>query len=109
MRSLRVGELFGIVTQMLTQGRFLKRTPFWPRDQMRAWQFERIQKLVDHAYAHIPFYGELYRSVGFMPGDLKDWDDFARLPVVTKDQVIANYPNRMLKAGFNLDELIVSR
>ena len=109
MRSLRVRELVGVVTRMFTQGRFLKRTPFWSQDQMRAWQFTRIQKLVAHAYEHIPFYEELYRSAGFAPGNLKGWDDFAKLPVVTKDQVIANYPQQMLKAGFNLDDLIVSR
>lgn len=109
MRRLRPFEVLGILTRMFTQGRFLHRTPFWPREQMRDWQFQRIQKLVQHAYDHIPFYGELYRSVGFAPGDLKSWGDFARLPLVSKDQVIANFPDRMLKAGTNLDELIVSR
>lgn len=109
MRHLRPREVLGILTRMFTRGRFLKRTPFLPREQMRDWQFQRILKLVQHAYHHIPFYAELYHSIGFAPGDLKSWDDFARLPVVTKDQVIANYPHRMLKAGTNLDELIVSR
>jgi len=109
MRNLSFTELLGVVARLFTQGRFLKRTPFWSPDQMRAWQFERIQKLVAHAYTTIPFYGELYRTAGFQPGDLKGWSDFEKLPCVTKDQVIANYPQRMLKAGFNLDDLIVSR
>lgn len=109
MRQLRPFEVLRVLTRIFTQGRFLRQTPFWPREQMRDWQFQRISKLVQHACNYIPFYSELYRSIGFAPGDLKSWDDFARLPVVTKDQVIANYPQRMLKVGTKLDELIVSR
>jgi len=109
MRNLRLSELIGIAARMLTRGRFLKRTPFWSRDEMQAWQLRRIRELVRHAFEHIPFYTDLYRGAGFAPDDLKTWDDFRRLPCVTKDQVISNYPARMLKAGHNLDELIVSR
>lgn len=109
MRQLRPSEVLGVLTRMWTQGRVLKRAPYWSREKMRDWQFRRIKNLVQHAHEHIPFYAELYRSIGFEPGDLKDWDDFARLPVVTKDQVIANYPHRMLRPGTDCDTLIVSR
>ena len=109
MRDLRLREILRIVSRMVTRGRLLKRTPFWPHEKMREWQFARIQELVRFAYTNIPFYLDHYRAVGFQPGDLKNWDDFAKLPCVTKEQVIANYPQRMLKAGSVLEELIVSR
>ena len=108
MRHLRPLEVLGILARMITQGRFLRRTPFWPREQMRDWQFRRIVRLVQHAYDHIPFYSDLYRSVDFA-GRPEELERFARLPVITKDQVIASYPHRMLKAGTDTDELIVSR
>lgn len=109
MRDLRLREILGIVSRLFTRGRALNRMPFLPPERMREWQFARIQELVRHAYTNIPFYGDHYRAAGFQPGDLKSWDDFAELPCVTKDQVIANYPQRMLKKDYVLDDLIVSR
>jgi phenylacetate-CoA ligase len=109
MRSLRLKELAALVGGLVTVRRFLARTPFWSRDRMRAWQFDRIRRLVAHAYHTVPFYRRLYDSVSFAPSDLKSWNDFHRLPVVTKDQVIANYPDGMLQAGADREALIVSR
>jgi phenylacetate-CoA ligase len=83
--------------------------PYVSRDELLAWQLDRIRRLIDHAYAKIPFYRGLYERAGFQPADLKSWDDFARLPIVTKDDVIANYPQQMLESGYDLDQLIVSR
>ena len=109
MRNLNLREIVGIVSRMMTRGRLLKRTPFWPAEKLREWQFSRLQELVRHAYVTIPFYAEHYKATGFEPGDLKTWDDFHKLPCVSKDQVIGNYPQRMLKSGYVLDDLIVSR
>jgi phenylacetate-coenzyme A ligase PaaK-like adenylate-forming protein len=50
-----------------------------------------------------------YRSASFHPNDLRSWEDFHRIPLVTKDQVIANFPERILAKDFKLDELVVSR
>ncbi len=109
MRNLRLGELASVVAGSVTDWRFLGRTPRWSRDQMQHWQLERIRALVRHAFDRVPFYRELYRATSFEPPDLKDWDDFRKLPVVTKDQIIANYPDKMLTTGSDLNELIVSR
>jgi phenylacetate-CoA ligase len=87
----------------------LHRLPYIPRHKMRDWQFQRICRMVEHAYSKIPFYRDLYDGAGFRPRDLRTWDDFTRLPVVTKDSVISNYPSRMLEVGYDLDRLIVSR
>lgn len=109
MRGLNIAELLALGGKFLLGNRFLSQAPHWSRDEMTAWQFQRISTLVAHAFNSIPFYRNLYSGAGFAPGDLKTWDDFRRLPVVTKDQVIANYPAGMLKAGYDLDSLIVSR
>ncbi|HEY9247945.1 MAG TPA: hypothetical protein VIO38_02390 [Rariglobus sp.] len=109
MRDLSIRELGSLLRELAAGGRFLRRSPYFSRDEMLAWQFARIRRLVAHAREHIPFYREHYGRAGFEAGDLKTWDDFRRLPPVTKDDVIANYPARMLRAGYDLDRLIVSR
>lgn len=109
MRDLTLRERLAILARILTRGRLLKRTPFWSRERMRAWQLERVRALVRHAYGRVPFYTDLYRSAGFQPGDLRTWEDFRRLPCVSKEQVIAHYPARMLASGLDPETLIVSR
>ena len=109
MRDLKTTELFSLAASLRRTYRMLKKLPYVSRDEMRAWQFDRICGLVEHAYLKVPFYRELYDGAGFQPSDLKTWDDFSRLPVVTKDQVIVNYPDQMLEAGYDLEQLIVSR
>lgn len=109
MRNLRITELAALMKEFMFGGTFLRRAPYFSRDEMQAWQFARLRRLVTHAYGHIPFYRELYGRAGFAPPDLRGWDDFHRLPLVTKEDVIANYPERMLPAGYDLDRLIVSR
>jgi len=109
MRNLHLGELFSLLGAFSFGGRFLKATPHYSQEQMRDWQWERIVRLVRHAYDNVPFYHDLYRGVSFQPEDLRTWDDFYRLPTVSKDQVITNFPNRMIAKGFQLDNLVVSR
>ncbi|HEY8899469.1 MAG TPA: hypothetical protein VIM61_03600 [Chthoniobacterales bacterium] len=76
---------------------------------MRDWQWQRVTKLVRHAWDNVPFYRDHYTAVSFEPGDLKSWDDFHRLPLLTKEMVIANYPDRMLMRGARAESLVVSR
>lgn len=58
--------------------------PFLDRDTMRARQLDRLARLVDHAYAHVPFYRRLYGSVGYEPGAIRSFRDLASLPIIDK-------------------------
>lgn len=55
--------------------------------EVSAWQLAKAAQLVDYAYLHVPFYRRLYDGVGYRCGDLSSWDDFYRLPFVTKDDI----------------------
>lgn len=109
MRSLNLKELTQLLKEFAVGGRFLKNAPKWSQEAMQAWQFHQIQKLVKHAWENIPFYQQHYKACGFEPGDLKDWEAFAQLPLVTKEDVIENYPHAMLREGCQPDDYIVSR
>jgi len=109
MRNMSSRELLELLKALLTGNRALKAAPRWPVEQLRQWQLARIKNLVADAYHNVPFYHDLYSAASFEPGDLKGWDDFQRLPLVSKEQVIANYPQQMLRRGMQVDDLIVSR
>jgi phenylacetate-CoA ligase len=85
MRDLSFGERLALLRSFVFDRRLRQHTPHYSRERMRTWQRERICRLVRHAYENVPFYTEHYRSVSFHPNDLRSWEDFHRIPLVTKD------------------------
>lgn len=77
-------------------------------DELQFRQLERIKHLVKIAYK-IPIYREKYKAAGFSPEDLKSWEDYHRLPCVTKDELIEAFPNRCVNPDFNLSDLFATR
>jgi len=67
--------------------RLLDDVSTWSRDRIEAWQLDRLKHVVDYAYRHTRGYRELYRRIGFEPGDLKTFHDFQKLPFVTKEVI----------------------
>jgi len=67
-------------------------TPRLPLEVIFQQQFERIQWLVKHAFDTVPFYRRKYGNAGFHPEDLRSWEDFYRLPPVTKEELIESWP-----------------
>jgi len=68
----------------------LEEMQWWSRDELEAWQLERLQKLVAHAYENVPAYRRLYDEAGVKPTDIRTLTDLAKLPTVTKQQIRAN-------------------
>jgi phenylacetate-CoA ligase len=50
-------------------------------------QFVRLQQLLDHAYQNTPYYKEIFDGLGCGPKDIRTWEDFERLPLLTKTVV----------------------
>jgi phenylacetate-CoA ligase len=73
------------------------------REQIRSWQFERIKKLVKHAFDTVPLYKRKYSIVGFNPNDLKTWKDFEALPILTKEELIDAFPDGSVSSLHTLD------
>jgi phenylacetate-CoA ligase len=59
----------------------------WPAERLREFQLESLQRLVRLAYDHAPFYRERFDARGITPGDIRSFEDFARLPSITKDDI----------------------
>lgn len=55
------------------------------RDAIRAMQLERLKRQVAYNFANSEFYRGQFEAVGMQPGDIQSFDDFARLPLMTKD------------------------
>ncbi|MBD3347913.1 MAG: AMP-binding protein [Candidatus Eisenbacteria bacterium] len=80
----RFGPGFDSATELLKS---LERAPL---DSIREYQNERLRKIVEHAYATVPYYGRRWRSAGVGPDDIRAIDDLEKLPVLTRQEVIDN-------------------
>lgn len=67
-----------------------------PRDQIRAWQSERLAKTVKHVYDHVEYYRKKMDEKGVRPEDIQSVDDLHKLPFITKDDLREAYPYGLL-------------
>ena len=68
---------------------------YWPPEQQAAWQLEQVRALLAHAGAHVPYYRDLFRQLGFDPRGIQRLDDLQALPLINR-QVIQAEGRRML-------------
>lgn len=65
------------------------------RDQISAWQSERLVKTVRRVYDNVPLYRERMQAVGVTPDDIKDVSDITKLPFTSKADLRDTYPYGM--------------
>ena len=47
-------------------------------------QWQKLQALLEHAYATVPYYRDLFEREKITPRDIGSWRDYAALPMLTK-------------------------
>ncbi|HET6783857.1 MAG TPA: phenylacetate--CoA ligase family protein, partial [Pseudoxanthomonas sp.] len=61
-------------------------------EQTEALQWQKLQGLVRHCWEQVPYYRELWPTLGInAPDDIASPADYARLPVLTKPEIRANF------------------
>ena len=63
-----------------------------PREQIRAWQDERLVSTVKRVYENVEYYRKKMDDAGVKPEDIKSVDDLHKLPFLTKDDLRDAYP-----------------
>ena len=61
-------------------------------DELRAIQLQRLTDTLDHAYTSVAHYRQAFDAAGVAPADLRDLEDLARFPLLTKADLRDNYP-----------------
>lgn len=57
-------------------------------DELQALQWRKLQALIAHCWAHVPFYRQWWGEAGMAaPADIRDRADYARLPLLTKPMI----------------------
>ena len=62
------------------------------REQIKAWQDERLVRQVRHVWDNVPYYRKKMEEKGLTPDDIKSSDDLHKLPFITKADLREAYP-----------------
>ena len=65
------------------------------RDQLTAWQNERLAATVKRVYDNVPLYRERMDAAGLKPEDIKTIDNLTKLPYTSKQDLRDTYPYGM--------------
>lgn len=86
----------------------LKRIQWYNDNQLKRIQEKKLKKLIKHAYTNVPFYHDLFNSLGLVPDDIKTINDLKNFPIITKKQIRENYPDKIVSRDINLDQCHIS-
>ncbi|TFH65907.1 MAG: phenylacetate--CoA ligase family protein [Candidatus Zixiibacteriota bacterium] len=69
---------------------FLQQSCHWSREQIQAYKLEKIRALLLHAQANVPYYRDLFKSIGLDMRDIKSLEDFSQIPILSKETLQNN-------------------
>lgn len=67
--------------------RELERTQWLAPEALRELQFRRLRRHLEFAYREVPYYTRLLDAHGLQPGRITSFEEFARIPCLTKEIV----------------------
>ena len=76
-------------------------------DEIREYQFNRLKMVIENAYVNVPFYHDQWKKIGLEPSDIKSFEDFTKIPILTKN-TIRNNTEQMFSRKSTKNQLIKS-
>lgn len=72
---------------------------FWSVEAIRRGQLEKLKRLLQHAYVHVPLYRRLYQEAGFHPQMFQSVEDLDLIPILTKTRLLEARPEEKVARG----------
>ena len=67
------------------------RSQWFPQDQLLMLQLKKLQAIIHDSYEFIPFYKKRFDAIGLKPGDIKNFDDFNKIPSLKRQEIIEHH------------------
>lgn len=75
-----------------------KKTP----EELTRYQDKALRHTLRYAY-QVPLYHRKYRQAGIHPGDIRGMRDLAKLPLISKEDLIKGFPDDIVPVGYKRD------
>src|SRR3972149_2037505 len=66
------------------------------RDALETLQWRKLRRIVRYAYGNVPAIRRRFKAAGVEPDRVRRLEDFARVPLTTKEDFTENYPLGLL-------------
>jgi len=76
--------------EYVVRRRMLEQSQWWSPEQVRDFQWSELRRLLRHPFASVPYLQRKYREAGVALEDIRSWEDFGRLPPLTRDELNAH-------------------
>lgn len=87
----------------------LNRTQWLSRDELLARQRDKLHRLLEYAYQHVPYYQRVFREISFTPADfLTDPASFQKIPTISKAVISENFDSMVTKDPARQKDLILN-
>ena len=73
------------------QLRRLKADEFISQEKIQEIQNDKLHRLIQHCYDTVPYYHKLFLENGIKPEEIRNKEDLARIPILTKQIIRDNY------------------
>ena len=90
---------------LVRRWRELEESQWLPPERVKELQWRKLQRLLQHAYEHVPFYRQKLKTAGVHPQDIRTPEAFSRLPILTKAD-INEHVEDLVADGFPRPRLI---
>jgi phenylacetate-CoA ligase len=68
-------------------------------EEIKKYKDKSFKKIVKYAYT-VPLYHDKYKKAGIHPDDIKGIDDIKKLPMISKNDLRDNFPDKILPVGY---------
>lgn len=106
-----VGNIYSLLPKKTVYGNeylnfvnLIEKAKNYTKEEALNHQWIQIEKVLDIAYKTIPFYQNLYNEYNIKRKQIQNFDDFNKLPIITKTD-IKNNSDSMISAIYNNSKL----
>ena len=70
--------------------KFVKKNEYESYENLKRYQEEKLQRLIQFSYDKVPYYHKLFKSLNLKPENIRSIEDLQKLPILTKEIIRDN-------------------
>lgn len=68
----------------------MEKDQWLPEEELKDIQWQKLKRLLEHSYENVPYYRNKFKSAELKPGEIRTYDDFVKLPILTRENIRDN-------------------
>jgi phenylacetate-CoA ligase len=83
---------------------FLQESQWWSQNELKDYQWKKLKTILTYAFEKNRHYRGKFLEFGIHPDDIKDFSDFAKIPVLNKSDILKGL-NSLVSDGYPMKHL----